>query len=119
LGSDSISFDCPGDLAIGEDRLRENIMAIYWSKFTTGTVHAMAYDAELYDENIGESIHRKFIGDIEDGLREAFSQAAMDFYATREVSVTRRTIGKIRRAYAFTWNDMINGQPGQQVNSLF
>jgi len=95
-------------------RFEEDIMAIYWSEYTQGTVHQMSYDAN--NGQIPSSINRRDIEDIEKGLVDAFSPAAEVYFRNNGRNIKIRTIGKIVKAYAFTWNNMINGQPGPKVS---
>lgn len=116
MGNPSDIYKCP-DKLVGKNPFKEDIMAIYWTQYTGGNVRAMAYDAALYnDGKIRESINKKYIKKIENGLIDAFSSLAREYFDDKTgKNVIMRTIQPITRAYAFTWDDMINGQPGQTV----
>ena len=108
---------CPKELAL-KDRFLEDIMAIFWSKYTSGTVFYMSYDADTSVPGNPSDISRASISAIERGLKDAFSLEAQAYFANRGVNIKTREIRKIKKAYSFTWSDMINGQPGQQVSMI-
>ena len=99
---------CPQELAF-KDRFEEDIMAIFWSEYTSGTVFRMSYPGSISEDSIKA---------IKQGLKVAFSYDAKAHFANRGIDIKRREIKEIKTAHSFTWVDMINGQPGAQVSMI-